>query len=76
MLKSELHKWKTRGSIREAGKLRSQGFGCSSLVDMAIRSVLYHSFTITAESLEAVPWEIAKQIWQQIIDSYAPKSPT
>lgn len=63
--------WKTRGSSREAGSFRSLGSGCSSLVNMAIRCALFHSYDITAESLVGVPWEVASHVWQRLIDSYA-----
>lgn len=62
--------WKTKGSPREAVNFRSRGPGCSSLVNMAIRSVLYNSYSITPESLEGVPWELASVLWQQIVTSY------
>ena len=62
--------WKTKGSPREARNFRSRGAGCSSLVNMAIRSVLYNSYSITPESLEGVPWELASVLWQQIVASY------
>ena len=63
--------WKTIGSSREARSFRSLGSGCSSLVNMAIRCALLYSYDITAESLVGVPWEVACQVWQRLIDSYA-----
>lgn len=62
--------WKTKGHPRKAGNVRSRGTGCSSLVDMAIRSLLYNSCSITSESLEGVPWELASVLWQCIVASY------
>ena len=62
--------WQTKGNPTEARNYRSRGAGCSSLVDMAIRSVLYNSYSITPESLEGVPWELASVLWQQIVLSY------
>lgn len=38
---------------------------------MAIRSVLFQSHGITAESLDGVPWEIASHVWRRLVDSYA-----
>ena len=62
--------WKTKGNPKKARNFRSRGVGCSSLVDMAIRSVLYNSYSITPESLEGVPWELASVLWQHIVASY------
>ena len=62
--------WKTKGSPREAGRFKLRCTGCSSLVNMAIRSVLYNSYSITSESLEGVPWELARVLWQRILVSY------
>lgn len=62
--------WKTKGSSRNARRFRSRGPGCSSLVDVAIRSVLDNSYSITPESLEGVPWELASVLWQRIVASY------
>ena len=63
--------WKTQGSSRGAACVRSLGPGCSSLVNMAIRSALTHSFNITAESLEGLPWEVANLLWERLVSSYA-----
>ncbi len=63
--------WKTQGSSREAARLGSSDSGCSSLVNMAIRSALSQSFNLTAESLEDLPWDIAKLLWERLISSYA-----
>ena len=62
--------WKTKGCPRNARKFRSRGPGCSSLVDVAVRSVLDNSYSITPESLEGVPWELASVLWQRIVASY------
>ena len=62
--------WDTKGNPNRARIFRSRGPGCSSLVNMAIRSVLYNSYSITLESLEGVPWELASVLWQQIVASY------
>jgi len=62
--------WKTKGSLREAGRFRSLGPGCSSLFNMAIRSTLRNSFNITTESLKEVPWEVAGPLWQRLMASY------
>ncbi len=62
--------WKTKRSPRKAVKFRPRGAGCSPLIDMAIRSVLYNSYSITPESLEGVPWELARVLWQRIVASY------
>lgn len=61
--------WKTQGSSRGATRVRSSGPGCSSLVNMAIRSALTYSFNITAESLEGLPWEVANLLWERLISS-------
>ena len=58
--------WKTRGRTREHGYFRSSSPGCSSLKNMAIRSLLLHSFSITAQSLETLPWSIGQELWQRI----------
>lgn len=63
--------WKTQGSSREVARFRSSGPGCSSLVNMAIRTALTHSFNITAESLEGLPWEVANLLWKRLVASYA-----
>ena len=60
---------KTQGSSRKAARSRSLGLGCSSLIDMAIRSTLGHSSKISAESLEGVPWEVAGLLWERLIAS-------
>ena len=63
--------WKTQGSSREAAHFRSSGPGCSPLVNMAIRSALTHSFNITAENLEGLPWRVANLLWERLVASYA-----
>lgn len=63
--------WKTQGSSREAVRFRSPGPGCASLINMAIRSALVHSINITTESLENLPWEVAKLLWESLVASYA-----
>ena len=63
--------WKTQGSSRDAARFRSLGPGCSSLVNMAIRSALIHSFHVSAECLEGVPWEVGKLLWESLVASYA-----
>ena len=62
--------WKTKGSSGKARRYISRGPGCSSLVDVAIRSVLDNSYSITPESLEGLPWELASVLWQRIVASY------
>lgn len=62
--------WKTKGSSREAGRFRSIGPGCASLVNMAIRKVLKHSYDITPDSLRGLPWSIGKVLWQSVVASY------
>ena len=59
--------WKTRGSTREFGRYRSPGPGCCSLSDMAIRSVLQNSYTLTAESLQNLPWALGNTLWKNIV---------
>ena len=66
--------WKTKGSSRQAGRRRSVGPGCSSLVNMAIRSALHNSFNITAESLGELPWEVASLLWHSIIAAWASRN--
>ena len=63
--------WKTKGSSGEAAHFRSSGPGCSSLVDMAIRSAMTNSFNITAESLQGLPWEVAHLLWERLVALYA-----
>ena len=63
--------WKTQGSSREKLRSVSSYTGCSSLVNMAVRSALVHSISITAETLEGLPWEIASRLWEQLVASYA-----
>ena len=36
---------------------------------MAIRSVLTNSSTLTAESLQGLPWELGRKLWQRIVRS-------
>ena len=60
--------WQTQG---EAARFRPSGPGCSSLVDMAIRSTLSHSSNITAESLQGLPWKVAELLWVRLVASYA-----
>lgn len=62
--------WKPKGSSKKARRFRSRGPGCSSLVDVAVRSVLANSYSITPASLEGVPWELASMLWQRIVASY------
>ena len=62
--------WMTKGNPKYARNPRSRGAGCSSLLNMAIRSVLYNSYSITPESLEGVPWELARVLWKKIVASY------
>ncbi|KAL9635340.1 MAG: hypothetical protein Q9164_003521 [Protoblastenia rupestris] len=61
--------WKTRGSTSEHSRYRSRGRGCSCLFNMAIRSVLTNSYTLAAESLEGLPWELGRKLWQRIVRS-------
>jgi len=35
--------------------------------NMAIRGVLLHSFSLTAEGLKALPWSIGQVLWQRIL---------
>lgn len=58
--------WKTIGSTREAATFRSLGPGCSSLENMAIRCALKNILSITVESLETLPWELGRKLWQRI----------
>ena len=62
---------KTQGSSRKAARSRSSRLGCPSLVDMAIRSALFRSFNITAESLQELPWEVAILLWEKLVALYA-----
>ena len=61
----------TKGSSSEAAHFRSSGQGCASLVDMAIRSAVTHSFNITTESLQGLPWEVAHLLWERLVALYA-----
>ena len=63
--------WKTTGDSGEAAHFRSSDPGCSSLVNMAIRSAVTHSFNITAESLQGLPGEIAHLLWERLVALYA-----
>ena len=63
--------WKTQGSSREELRSISSYTGCSSLVNMAVRSALVHSISITAETLEGLPWEVASLLWEHLVASYA-----
>lgn len=62
--------WKTIGSSRDARRFRSRGPGCSSLTNMAIRSALVNSLSITPENLKTVPWQVGKSLWKRIVTSY------
>ena len=59
--------WKTLGSTSDLALFRSQGLGCSSLQNMAIRSAAMNVVSLTAESLEDVPWQVGKLLWHRII---------
>ena len=63
--------WETEGSSGEALRSVSSYTGCSSLVDTAIRRALVHSISITAETLEEIPWEVASLLWERLVASYA-----
>lgn len=63
--------WRTQGSSSEAIRSESSYIGCSSLVNMSVRSALVHSKSITAETLEELPWEIASLLWERLVASYA-----
>ena len=63
--------WKTQGSSKEELRSVSSYTGCSSLVNMAVRSALVHSISLTAETLEGLPWEIASRLWEHLVASYA-----
>lgn len=63
--------WETQGGSRKSVRSGPSGHGCSSLMDMAIRSTLSHSFNITAESLEGLPWKVANLLWESLAASYA-----
>ena len=62
--------WKTKGSLGEAAHFRPSGAGCSSLVEMSIRSAVTYSFNITAESLQGLPWEVAHLLWERLVALY------
>ena len=63
--------WKTQGSSSEALRSVPSYTGCSSLVNMAVRSTLVHSISINAETLEELPWEVASLLWESLVASYA-----
>lgn len=63
--------WKTQGSSTEAARPSPSGSGCSSLISMAIRSALGHSFNSNAEALKGLPWEVAQLLWERLVASYA-----
>ena len=60
-------KWRTKGSTRIHGRFRSEGPGCSTLIDMAVRSCLMYSYDITSEVLEEVPEYIGRVLWSHIV---------
>lgn len=62
--------WKTTGRLKKYEKHRSRGPGCSSLRNIAIRVAMLNSLSITPETLAEVPWEVARQLWHNIIISY------
>lgn len=58
--------WKTQESTKGARRFRSIGPGCASLENMAIRSVVANSSSLTAEVMQDIPWLIAQKIWFRI----------
>ena len=62
--------WKTLGSIYEVTTFRKLGSGSASLTNIAIRSVVANISSLTPETLNDVPWEIGKQIWQRLLAWY------
>ncbi len=58
--------WKTKGSSKSVRRFRSAGPGCASLENMAIRSVIANSSSLTAELMQDVPWHIAQKMWQRV----------
>ena len=61
--------WETKGSPQEQGHYRAPGRGSSSLSEMVIRSFLKHSQSLTADSLEDLPWELGRLLWQKAVQS-------
>lgn len=58
--------WKTKGSTESARRFRSIGPGCASLENMAIRSVVANSSSLTPEAMQDIPWLLAQKIWLRI----------
>lgn len=56
----------TIGCTNDARRFRSIGPGCASLEDMAIRSVVANSSSLTAEAMQEIPWLIAQKIWLEL----------
>ena len=56
----------TQGSTKGVRRFRSIGPGCASLENMAIRSVVANSSSLTPESMQDIPWLIAQKIWLRI----------
>ena len=58
--------WKTLGSSSEVAHFKSIGPGCSTLKNVAVRSVVVNMDSVNAESLVTVPWSVAKDVWTRL----------
>ena len=59
--------WKTLGSTQDITNFLSDGPGCASLQDMAIRHLCRMIHYITPELLAMIPWSIGKVLWERIV---------
>ncbi|MCJ1481892.1 hypothetical protein MMC06_002052 [Schaereria dolodes] len=59
--------WATRGMLSDIVTFRSPGPGCATMQEMAIRRIIMHASSLVVESLDAVPWQVAKKLWQMIL---------
>ena len=57
--------WQSRGLEGEAEMYR-KAVGAPSLRDTAIRCVCTNTTSLTAQSLETVPWQVGADLWAQI----------
>jgi len=66
--------WKARGRTKDIALYKSPGPGCSTLLDMAIRTACLNINDMTAETLRGVEWQIGKQLWKKLVAKYVTPS--
>ena len=62
--------WFKRGKAEAvAGRRATSTIGHSRLFELALRSAIVNSSSITADVLDGMPWNIARQIWETVLAS-------